>query len=424
MKYKATSVAIFLLTAASGDSICSAFSTNGPLSTSQQQIIHHQQHTSSSSSSSSSSTTTLHAKRRGKLINNVSLDDDGNVKLISNKQKQKLGSSKSKRNNKAVSISPLLAEWATEGDDDSTASSSSSSSSSAEKSFDNTAALSKSDIFVPFDDNDDDSSSSNNKKKRKGSKKNRKSNVDDRTGTGTKLSSTQLASMNSILDDINEMVEKTNCDVSDIVNQITSLVDLGSTFGSNNQILLPTLKSILSYRPNPKDESDTQPSYRLAWVGSDDAICHIGTSLHKVPLARLQEMYLLLGYNNRWELLEVIRILGPFPNVRNTLKGEVTMKKNNMSQKREGVRMEIAYQSMIDGTGKEILAGKDDNVKRVKLDVWFANEQALVCTTVPEDGDESEGGNGGDPLSGDGSNILLFVKEEDLDGNLEKLRAV
>lgn len=423
MKYKATSVAIFLLTAASGDSICSAFSTNGPLSTSQQQIIHHQQHTSSSSSSSSISTTTLHAKRRGKLINNVSLDDDGNVKLISNKQKQKLGSSKSKRNNKAVSISPLLAEWATEGDDDSTASSSSSSSSSAEKSFDNTAALSKSDIFVPFDDNDDDSSSSNNKKKRKGSKKNRKSNVDDRTGTGTKLSSTQLASMNSILDDINEMVEKTNCDVSDIVNQITSLVDLGSTFGSNNQILLPTLKSILSYRPNPKDESDTQPSYRLAWVGSDDAICHIGTSLHKVPLARLQEMYLLLGYNNRWELLEVIRILGPFPNVRNTLKGEVTVKKNNTSQ-REGVRMEIAYQSMIDGTGKEILAGKDDNVKRVKLDVWFANEQALVCTTVPEDGDESEGGNGGDPLSGDGSNILLFVKEEDLDGNLEKLRAV
>ena len=420
MKYKATSLAIFLLTAASGDSICSAFSTNGPLSTSQQQIIHHQQHTSSSSSSSSSSTTALHAKRRGKLINNVSLDDDGNVKLISNKQKQKLGSSKSKRNNEAVSISPLLAEWATEGDDDSTASSSSSSSSSAEKSFDNTAsAPSKSDIFVPFDSDKDSST-----KKRKGNKKNRKSNNnDDRTGTGTKLSSTQLTSMNSILDDINEMVEKTNCDVSDIVNQITSLVDLGSTFGSNNQILLPTLKSILSYRPNPKDESDTQPSYRLAWVGSDDAICHIGTSLHKVPLARLQEMYLLLGYNNRWELLEVIRILGPFPNVRNTLKGEVTVKKNNTSQ-REGVRMEIAYQSMIDGTGKEILAGKDDNVKRVKLDVWFANEQALVCTTVPEDGDESEGGNGGDPLSGDGSNILLFVKEEDLDGNLEKLRAV
>jgi len=416
MKYKATSLAIFLLTAASGDSICSAFSTNRPLSTSQQQIIHHHQHTSSSSSSSSI-TTALHAKRRGKLINNVSLDDDGNVKLISNKQKQKLGSSKSKRNNKkeGASISPLLAEWgASEGDDDSTASSSS----SAEKSFDNTAALSKSDIFVPFDSDEDST------KKRKGKKNRKSNNNDDRTGTGTKLSSTQLTSMNSILDDINEMVEKTNCDVSDIVNQITSLVDLGSTFGSNNQILLPTLKSILSYRPNPKDENDTQPSYRLAWVGSDTAICHIGTSLHKVPLARLQEMYLLLGYNNRWELLEVIRILGPFPNVRNTLKGEVTVKKNNMSQTREGVRMEIAYQSMIDGTGKEILAGKDDNVKRVKLDVWFANEQALVCTTVPEDGDdESEGGNGGDPLSGDGSNILLFVKEEDLDGNLEKLRA-
>ena len=161
-------------------------------------------------------------------------------------------------------------------------------------------------------------------------------------------------------------------------------------------------------------------------MGSDDAICHIGTSLHKVPLARLQEMYLLLGYN-LWELLEVIRILGPFPNVRNTLKGDLKLKKMGAGTdggSREGVRLDVAYNSMIDGTGKEILAGKEDNVKNVSLNVWFVNEKAMVCTVPKDDGEE--GGGDDDPLSGSGnsgSNILLFVAEENVDEELEKLRA-
>ena len=370
-----------------------AFSTNNRIPT--QQIIQH------------SSTTSLYGKgRRGKLANNVSLDDDGNVKLISNKQKQKLGSSRGRRSNKKNSggeISPLLAEWAKEDGDDST-----STSSSAASSFDNTAALSKSDIFTSFNDD------SSNSKKKKGKKKSNQG--------GALLTQTQTTQMDELLTQLTDMISTTNCNVQDIVSKITSLVTLGNTFGNNDSILLPTLKSILSTKPKG---DETSPSYRLAWVGSDSAICHIGTSLHKVPLARLQEMYIILGYN-KWELLEVIRILGPFPNVRNTLKGELKVKKlnsngiaaNTNGKEREGVRMEISYTSMVDGTGKEILAGKEDNVKRVELDVWFANEKALVCT-VPSD----EDGNG-DPLSGgDGSNLLLFLKEDDLDESLEKLRA-
>ena len=134
--------------------------------------------------------------------------------------------------------------------------------------------------------------------------------------------------------------------------------------------------------------------------------------IHEQFQARLQEMYLLLGYN-RWELLEVIRILGPFPNVRNTLKGDVKLSK--LPGEREGVRTSISYTSMIDGTGKEILAGKEDNVKNVGLDVWFTNDEALVCAVPSEDGS--------DPLASDGTNILYFVKEENLDEELEKLRA-
>jgi hypothetical protein len=120
--------------------------------------------------------------------------------------------------------------------------------------------------------------------------------------------------------------------------------------------------------------------------------------------------------------------------------GDVTgMKRNDKSNSssggggggREGVRMEIAYNSMIDGTGKEILASGESRVKYVQLDVWFANEKALVCTTVPSlpvpsSNDENGGGDGDcDPLSinTNGSQILFFVAEENLEEQLEKLRA-
>lgn len=343
-----------------------------------------------------SATALYGTKRRGKLASNLSLDDEGKVRgVLSNKSKQKLGSSRSKRggknkNDDSASISPLLAEWAKEDGD---------------VTVDNASAkstLSSSDVFVPFNDD--------KKKKRKDKK--------DKRSSGISLSVEHTAQMDELLEQITEMLSTNNCNVSELVSAIASLADLNSSF-SNDNVLLPTLKSILTMRPATKEEK--QPSYRLAWVGSDNAVCHVGTSLHKVPLARLQEVYLLLGYN-RWELLEVIRILGPFPNVRNTLKGDLKVKKLGGVQKREGVRMEIDYRSMIDGTGKEILAGKEDNVKKVELDVWFANEKAMVCT-VPR-GDEEDGGEGQvDPLGGDGSQILYFVAEEDLDDALDKLRA-
>lgn len=313
---------------------------------------------------------------------------------MSNRAKQKLGSSRSKRGGKnknedSTAISPLLAEWAKEDGDTITASSAKSTSASS----------------------DDKSSGMKKNKKRN------KSNKNDKRSSGLTLSVEQTAQMDELLEQITEMLSTTNCNVSELVASIASLVDLNSSF-SKDQVLLPTLKSISNTRPTTKEEN--QPSYRLAWVGSDNAICHVGTSLHKVPLARLQEMYLLLGYN-RWELLEVIRILGPFPNVRNTLKGDLKVKKlNNGFESREGARMEVDYRSMIDGTGKEILAGKEDNVKKVNLDVWFANEKAIVCT-VPSSDEDGEGDQ--DPLGGDGSQILFFVAEENLDEELEKLRA-
>jgi hypothetical protein len=146
--------------------------------------------------------------------------------------------------------------------------------------------------------------------------------------------------------------------------------------------------------------------YRLAWVGSDDSVTHIGTGLHKVPLARLQEVFLSFPGRNRVLLQEVIRILGPFPNIRNTLSG------SSRSSTRDGVtEWNVQWESMVDGTGKELLAGKEENIKLVPLRVYYSDEMVIVASRPCDD-----------PWQGNGENVLLFLREDDLENKLEALR--
>jgi hypothetical protein len=154
-------------------------------------------------------------------------------------------------------------------------------------------------------------------------------------------------------------------------------------------------------------------NYRLAWVGSDDAVCHVGTGLHKVPLARLQEVFFNCLGKNRIEVLEVIRILGPFPNVKNTLQGKTTIQKNSESVD----VLQVVMDSMVDGTGKEILAGNEENIRRVDLQVHFCDERAIVAVMPPADGSLQD-----DPLQDNGVNVLVFVREDQLDEKLDSLR--
>ena len=150
--------------------------------------------------------------------------------------------------------------------------------------------------------------------------------------------------------------------------------------------------------------------YRMVWAGSDDAICHLGTGLHNVPLARLEEVFLTLG-KKRIEVKEVIRIIGPFPNVRNTLKGDVTLPKSGGTSGAAS-KMKVEYDSMIDGTGKQILAGSEQNKKALDLDVLFADENAIVCAVPSEEGGVGE----------QGSKVLFFAAEDAMNVKLEMLR--
>ena len=75
--------------------------------------------------------------------------------------------------------------------------------------------------------------------------------------------------------------------------------------------------------------------------------------------------------------------------------------------------------SMIDGTGKEILAGKEDNIRKIPLKVYFADQNAIVAVVPPSDGGDRD-----DPLGDNGKNLIVFVREDDLDEKLEALRVL
>jgi hypothetical protein len=163
--------------------------------------------------------------------------------------------------------------------------------------------------------------------------------------------------------------------------------------------------------------------YRLAWVGSDDAVTYLGTGLHKVPLARLQEVFLTMQGKGRIQVQEVIRILGPFPTIKNNLEG--SCKVDKLSE--DATAWSITWDSMVDGTGNQLLSGKQENVKTVDLQVYYCDPSILVAVVPPPSSED-----GGpvvdvrtlrpDPLEKDGAHVMVFVREEDLDGKLESLR--
>jgi hypothetical protein len=394
MKYSSSLLAV-VLAAVSNPS--DAFT----ISHKNQQTHHHDVPVVSSFSSA------LYGRKKGGLGNKVS---SGGVST--NKKIMKLKEKKEDTANK-TKVSSSLSAWAATlktKDDEASITESAAISSSTSSNAADTADSSAS--FSPFEDDVASTSTSTSNKQglKKGSRR-------ERSVQKQAFDSQKQAQINVILANITELIGTNNLAVQDLLKEIKSLTQLTAP---------NTLKAILNQ--NLKD-------YNLAWVGSDDAICHIGTGLHKVPLARLQDVFLTIGRDGSGEsktarLMEVISILGPFPNVRNTLQGKITDITSteavnadtnvNVPVKKDYIK--ICYDSMFDGLGKEISAGKEDNLRYVELEVVFADELALVCV-VPKDGN----GNGSDSTFSDygekGENVLLFLKEEDLDYKLEQLRA-
>ena len=110
------------------------------------------------------------------------------------------------------------------------------------------------------------------------------------------------------------------------------------------------------------------------WLGSDNSKCHAGSMLHNVMLARLQEV-LASFFKLTIEVCESKRTIGMFPIV-----GDATYE-------RDSINPSIKCASMIDGQGKEVLAGKQENQKIVSLDFVLANNNIIIWENPDDDGD-------------------------------------
>eukprot|EP00611_Tribonema_gayanum_P018731 TRINITY_DN3193_c0_g1_i2.p1 TRINITY_DN3193_c0_g1~~TRINITY_DN3193_c0_g1_i2.p1 ORF type:complete len:120 (-),score=44.88 TRINITY_DN3193_c0_g1_i2:64-423(-) len=96
---------------------------------------------------------------------------------------------------------------------------------------------------------------------------------------------------------------------------------------------------------------------------------------------------------------EVLRVIGPFPNVKNVLSG--TYKSMGTSE------LLINYTSMIDGTGKEITSGNAAMDGNVSIEVVFVGSDVMV--TAPRDASGAR-------------QVMVYQREEDMEGALKRLR--
>lgn len=335
--------------------------------------------------------TQLCVKRKGSLRKSLdisSVDEIPSTKVKRTKTKNK-GKNKTKSTQSGGSVSPSLAQWA------------------ASNKSSSTEAIEDTPEIPPVDESDRDTVAeyTSFKKTRKGKKNNTSERRARQTQRQKEENEMRLMTQSIILDLEDLLDVESNRDIDAILEKVRALTDVNQ--GKEDSVT--SSMKILCAGQKRRD-------YRMIWAGSDDALCHLGTGLHKVPLARLQEVFVTLG-KSRVEMYEVIRILGPFPNVKNTLKGDVTtMKPSSSSQS----TLRVSYDSMIDGTGKEILSGKVENVRTIELKTRFASEDIIVCET-PTAGKEEENMYE-DGFGVNGSNLLIFALEADMDIKMEALR--
>lgn len=150
-------------------------------------------------------------------------------------------------------------------------------------------------------------------------------------------------------------------------------------------------------------QGELSGDWRLTFVSSNDILGAFGTGLHTLPLTRMEDTFVNFkgGRQGRQiETIEVLRVMGPFPNIRNTLSGTYqTIGLDTLS---------IKYTSMIDGTGKEITSGSAAMDKVSEFGVLFVGADVLVL--------EPKG------IKSAEVPLMVLQKEKDLRDALEKLR--
>jgi len=135
--------------------------------------------------------------------------------------------------------------------------------------------------------------------------------------------------------------------------------------------------------------------WKLLWAKSDEGLGELGTGLWRVPLARLEDIFVSFDSGNRVRTTEIIRVIGPFPNVKNSMRGTWTSKKG---------RLEMTYTKVVEGLGKELTGNK----RSVEVRVASASDSFLVLEAAAVGAKE----------------WLVFQRTRDLAGDLRAMRVV
>lgn len=183
------------------------------------------------------------------------------------------------------------------------------------------------------------------------------------------------------------------------------------------------LAAALSSAPAPSF-ARLQGDWKLAFVSSEQGFSLIGTGLHKVFGTRMEELFVTFSGRRKARLIEtteVLRVIGPFPNVKNVLSGTIAFKEAGggaaaIAAETGASLLTLTYSSMIEGTGR-VLDGKE-NERVAAFWVRHLDERALVLEAAKASGSGKYDG-ASDIAAGE---LLVFEKEPDLAAEFVRLR--
>lgn len=132
--------------------------------------------------------------------------------------------------------------------------------------------------------------------------------------------------------------------------------------------------------------------WKLAFVNTADAMHEFGTGLGKLPGTSILDLFVSFSKGGKVTVTEVCRVLGPFPNLRNELRGAWSYAeptgtggfKDAGAEAKQGLT--VSYSSMQDGRDKVTDASTGFKVRSVNLDVKFCDDVVLVAT-LPDGGE-------------------------------------
>jgi len=161
--------------------------------------------------------------------------------------------------------------------------------------------------------------------------------------------------------------------------------------------------------------------YQLVFVTSDEALCAVGSGLHKVFATKMEDLFISFGPSYMQaesgafglETAEILRVFGPFPNIRNTFAGDFKCGVGDGGSSNSNVV--LSYDTMVNGLSQKIKAPDGKDTRRMKGRIPYANSAGLIY--IPNEA-QGEGG------EADKAPLLIFQKlrKGELDLKFKELR--